>query len=64
MGVEYGQLVPGGRDTSRAGSGWAAPVEQTLRDVLAWALEYRLTLALVLGGALVLTLLLRRFVRG
>jgi hypothetical protein len=64
VGVEYGQLVPGGRDASRAGPGWAAPIENALADVLAWAVEYRATLALVLGGALVLTVLLRRFVRG
>jgi hypothetical protein len=64
MGVEYGQLVPSGRETSRAGSGWAAPIERTVEDLLAWAVEFRVTLALVLGGALVLLLLVRRFVRG
>jgi hypothetical protein len=64
MGVEYGQLVPAGRDPSRAGSGWAAPIERTVRDLVAWAVEYRTTIALVLGAALLLYLLLRRFVHG
>jgi hypothetical protein len=63
VGVEYGQLVQPGGDPSRAGAGWAAPVERTVRDLLAWAVEYRTTIAIVLGAVLLLSLLLRRFVR-
>jgi hypothetical protein len=66
MGVEYGQLVPSGRDSGsgNAGPGWSATFERTVQDLLAWATEYRVGLALALGGVLVLSLLLRRFVRG
>lgn len=64
MGVEYGQLVPSGPDRgSSAGSGWSGSFERTLQDLLAWASEYRIGLALALGGVLLLSLLLRRFVR-
>lgn len=66
MGVEYGQLVPSGPDrgSGSAGSGWSASFERTVQDLLAWASEYRIGLALALGGVLLLSLLLRRFVRG
>ena len=61
--MEYIPLLPPSRGDG-AGSGFGSEIGQTLEAAVAWSLQNRTTLALVVVGAIGAYLLLKALVRG